>query len=158
MSFWTSFSHFTSVFQVILHYPSGRKSVIVKEGTHQQICKTIVRGGNTDSVVADILCKSNPTEIVRGSQKIVREESKNISKRGSETALQKKSYEHFFSFQWEQLHQNLQEMCPGLLSIITSTVSDVPPTVGSKPFFFTYCKLQAMHFMEEARRCHYCSS
>ena len=69
------------------------------------------------------------------NRKIVREESKNISKRGSETALQKKSYEHFFSFQWEQLHQNLQEMCPGLLSIITSTVSDVPPTVGSKPFF-----------------------
>lgn len=98
MSFWTSFSHFTSVFQVILHYPSGKKSVIVKEGTHQQICKAIVRGGNTDSVVADILCKSNPKEIVRCSQKIVREESKNISKRGSETALQKKSYEHFFQF------------------------------------------------------------
>lgn len=95
----------------------------------------MVRGGDIDSVVADILYKSNPKEIIRCSQKIVQEESKNISKRGSGTVLQKKDYENVFSFQWEQFHQNLQEMCPGLLSIITSTVSDIPPTVGSKPCF-----------------------
>ena len=125
-----SFAH-----QVILHYPSGKKSMIVKEGTHQQICKAIMRGGNTDCVVADILCKSKPNEIIRCSQKIVQEESRNISKRGSGTVLQKKNYENVFNFQWEEFHQNLQEKCPGLLSILTSAVSDIPPTVASKPFF-----------------------
>ncbi|XP_056006722.1 uncharacterized protein LOC125651350 [Ostrea edulis] len=120
--------------QVVLHYPSGRKSSIIKEDTHQQICKAIARGGNTETVIVDILRKSSPLELVRGSQKIVQEECKAICKRGSGSLLQKKSNADFFSFRWENLHKQLETMCPALLSIITATVSDIPPVIGSKPF------------------------
>lgn len=119
---------------VVVHYPSGRKSATIKEDAHQQICKAIARGGNADSTIVDILRKHNPMVLVQGSQKIVQEECKAVSKRGSGTLLQQKTHADFFNFRWENIYQQLQMMCPALLSIITATVSDIPPVVGSKPF------------------------
>ena len=80
----------------MLHYPSGKKSLIVKDDAHQQICKAIARGGNTDTAIVNVLLKSNPMELVQGSRKIVQAECKAISKRGSNALLQRKTHADFF--------------------------------------------------------------
>lgn len=79
----------------MVHYSSGRKSATIKEDAHQQICKAIARGGNADSTIVDILRNHNPMVLVQGSRKIVQDECKAVSKRGSGTLLQQKTHADF---------------------------------------------------------------
>ena len=117
-----------------MYYPSGKKTTLIQNVSHQKICKALIRGTNIDSNIVDTLCSSNPMCIITGAAKIVKSESVNICKRGSGCPLQKKDYGDFFNFSWDHIHEYLQEHCPALLSIITATVCDLTPSVSSKPF------------------------
>lgn len=79
----------------MVHYSRGRNSATIKEDAHQQICKAIARGGNADSTIVGILRKHNSMVLVQGSRKIVLEECKTVSKRGSGTLFQKKTHADF---------------------------------------------------------------
>jgi len=106
----------------------------VKSEPHKKICKAIIRGGNADRVILDVMCQSNPAEVIHGCQKLIQEECKNVSKRGSGTVLQNKGYYDFFDFKWEDQYDEIKQKCPALLSVITSIISDVPVSISTKPF------------------------
>lgn len=117
-----------------MYHASGKKTFLVQNETNQKICKAIMRSSNSDKLIVDAICKTNPFEIVNGCRRIIQEESACISKRGSGTVLQKKDYTNFFNFNWDDFNDELKAKYPALLSIVNSMVSNVPITVPGKPF------------------------
>ncbi|XP_063435141.1 uncharacterized protein LOC134716217 [Mytilus trossulus] len=73
-------------------------------------------------------------QVVHGTAGLIQEECKIICKRGTQTLFQKKGYDDFFKFNWDHMYNELKMMCPSMLAIISSIVSDIPPSVNTKPF------------------------
>lgn len=117
-----------------MNYPSGKKTDLIQNDTHQKFCKALIRGTNVDSAIVEALCQSNPACIITGAAKIVKLESVKVCKRGSGCPLQKKDYSDFFNFSWDHLHEYFRHHCPALLSIISATVCDLTLQVSGKPY------------------------
>lgn len=66
-----------------MNYPSGKKTALIQNDTHQKICKALIRGTNVDSAIVEALCQSNPACIITGAAEIVKLESVKVCKRGS---------------------------------------------------------------------------
>lgn len=81
-----------------MNYPSGKKTALIQNDTHQKICKAMIRGTNVDSAVVEALCQSNPVCIITGAAKIVKSDSVKVCERGSGCPLQLKDYSDFFNF------------------------------------------------------------
>ncbi|XP_061185175.1 uncharacterized protein LOC133193230 [Saccostrea echinata] len=120
---------------VSINYPSGKKSVLVVSPSHKVVCKAILDNKNVDKTIVNTLCQQNPNIVVNAVTKIIEDECSKICHRGSGSFLQKKEYEDFINFEWENLSKDLQNRCPHTLSIISSIVQNPPPGILSKPFF-----------------------
>lgn len=116
-----------------MYHASGKKTFLVQNKTNQKICKAIIRSSNSDKLIVDAICKTNPLEIVNWCRRIIEEESACISKRGSGTVLQKKTTPTSY-FNWDDFNDELKAKYPALLSIVNSMVSNVPIIVPGKPF------------------------
>ena len=120
--------------QLTVHYKSGTKNTYVYSKMHKKICRAILQGVNVEKVIVNIIAESCPSLVFDATAKMIKAECNKICKRGSGTILQKKEHIDFFSFSWKKLYEELNECCPGLLTTISSVVSDVPPPIGRKAF------------------------
>ena len=102
------------------------------EEEHKDICRTISRGINVDTVITEIIASTHPQEITRAASKLFKVESTKLCKRSSGSVLHKKELDHFLSFSWEDFYSELVQLCPSTISVLTAMVSDVPPAINSK--------------------------
>lgn len=87
-----------------------------------------------NKVIVDELFAENPSPSIEAVADILKQESQSICKQGPGTILRKKNLDDFLSFRWEALNKEMSVICPKLMTIMSSVVSDVPLQIDSKPF------------------------
>lgn len=113
---------------------SQTKNIIVLQGHLKRICKATLQGVNVNKVIVDELFAENPSPSIEAVADILKQESQSICKQGPGTILRKKNLDDFLSFRWEALNKEMSVICPKLMTIMSSVVSDVPLQIDSKPF------------------------
>lgn len=123
---------FKSHINIVMTYPSGPRTQLVKNEMHKQLCKAIFKSENVELSVTKLLAKTNPDEVVDAASKIIAEESKELCKRTSGSVLQLKDHNNLLHFSWDKLHEELETCAPNVLKIVRSTVSDIPVSPREK--------------------------
>lgn len=73
------------------------------------VCKSIVRGGDSEKTILENLCSSHPKLVTNRVAKIIMEESRDLCKRGSGSLLQKKDFQDVFKYKWDMLKLELEK-------------------------------------------------
>ncbi|XP_046566552.1 uncharacterized protein LOC124275109 [Haliotis rubra] len=73
-------------------------------------------------------------DVIKSSTKVVAHECRTLCRKSTQSLLMLKTHDDIMNFTWEKFYHELTARCPGLCSILSAIVSDVPIQATSKAF------------------------